>query len=481
MRAEDFNRLNLPTTVPIKMDISIGEPVGGVDKRSQGGITLKADELSKGDYVKTNGYGEGYIITSTPTGYRIAVNKKTPWDKATKVNFYDVISVQKKGKGPFIPVEKPDEAVGVAAGGYGVPIHALRELPPHPKHYEQKDLHTVWDKFKKHANKLGFTKKVVGDFAFQKGNNPQNVIKLVSAKKGKVLVSHPQKGRYYLEENMKEQKKGKFQKIADEVVSILQRDRIARSLGFDRIYSSHSNGIHFDFFGGGFTFTLDPAEDWELEPEDKGDMVLDLAISGESPKEVDGIMDLLTGTVYNSTAPNIAKLIVNDILQSATDAEDAYKMTHSDEYEPEESLSKAMRIFNNLCEMKVGQKFTMDKTYEIITPKSAEQGDAEERGFEYKDQEFDTLWDMAKEIRDAGATEPSEYGHGTPHTWYSTVDPDRDYKTGEETYYSFHPRNLTYEQARELKNLVLMNDKQFNSYWDKYYPNESELKPKLKK
>jgi hypothetical protein len=265
--------------------------------------------------------------------------------------------------------------------------------------------------------------------------------------------------------------KGKFQKIAGDVCGILERDRIARNLGFSRIYSSHSNGIHFDFAGGGFTFTLDPAEEWKLEPGEKGDMVLDLMITGESPGEVDGVMDQLTGKVYTSTTPDIAKMIANDITQAAVDAEDAYRMTHP-ESEPEESMSRAKSIFKRLCEAEVGKKYTMSKTYEVITPESAEQGDAEERGFEYEDKEFDTLWDMAREIREAGATEPSSSGPMTSHDWYSTVDPDRNYKTGEETYYSFHP-NVTDEEMKELNQLIEMTEKDFNAAepdWEEVLP-----------
>jgi hypothetical protein len=135
-----------------------------------------------------------------------------------------------------------------------------------------------------------------------------------------------------------------------------------------------------------------------------------------------------------------------------------------DEEEEESFESRAINIFKRLCEAEVGAKLTMSKTYEVITPESAEQGDAEERGFEYEDREFDTLWDMAQELRDNGVSDSGN--------WFSTIDPERDYQTGAETYYSFHPSDdVDYE---ELARLVKMDNKQFNAAELKYYPDEPE-------
>lgn len=112
-----------------------------------------------------------------------------------------------------------------------------------------------------------------------------------------------------------------------------------------------------------------------------------------------------------------------------------------------------------------GKKYYMNKTYQVVTPESAEQGDYDDQGFEYEDQEFDTLWDMAEEIRNAGATYNGN--------WFETVDSEKDYKTGAETTYGFHPNDdLSADETDELVALVKMDNKAFNQAQDKYYPDE---------
>lgn len=135
-------------------------------------------------------------------------------------------------------------------------------------------------------------------------------------------------------------------------------------------------------------------------------------------------------------------------------------------------MSRAKEIIRSLAEVEAGKKYLMSKTYQVVTPESAEQGDFSDQGFEYEGNEFDTLWDVAEEIRNAGATELSSSGEASPHDWYSTVDGDTDYKTGAETTYSFHPKDLTPEEAKELQQMVKMDNKAFNQAWDKYYPDE---------
>ena len=106
------------------------------------------------------------------------------------------------------------------------------------------------------------------------------------------------------------------------------------------------------------------------------------------------------------------------------------------------------------------KKYTMSKTYEVWDEDSLEAGDTDDKGFEYEDREFDSLWDMADEIRDAGATEPSDSSGGS-RTWYTTPDGEVDYRTGERTYYAFHPDNLSAEEAKELFNLIKMDRSDF--------------------
>jgi len=75
-------------------------------------------------------------------------------------------------------------------------------------------------------------------------------------------------------------------------------------------------------------------------------------------------------------------------------------------------------------------KFKVSKTYQVITPESAEIGDHADQGFEYENNEF-TLRELLKEIENGGFVENSG-------RWLSTVDPERDYQTGEETFYNLH-------------------------------------------
>jgi hypothetical protein len=124
-----------------------------------------------------------------------------------------------------------------------------------------------------------------------------------------------------------------------------------------------------------------------------------------------------------------------------------------------------------LEKMKIGQslkieaskKYKMSKTYETWDEESVDIGDTDEKGFEYKDDVFDNIWELAKEIRNNGATQPSSSGHASPHTWYSTVDADEDIHTGEKTYYAFHPKDLSNEEAIELQKLIKMSRHEFDA------------------
>ena len=96
-------------------------------------------------------------------------------------------------------------------------------------------------------------------------------------------------------------------------------------------------------------------------------------------------------------------------------------------------------------------KIKITSTYQIVTPESAEDGEAAASGWE--DQEGTTFAtedheeedDPAEATIDAavdhllsnGATEPSSIPVSS-RSWWSTPDPDIDYQTGEHTYRSFH-------------------------------------------
>lgn len=95
------------------------------------------------------------------------------------------------------------------------------------------------------------------------------------------------------------------------------------------------------------------------------------------------------------------------------------------------------------------------QTYDIVTPASARDGDFAESGWideegaeiapdewdleEYETEFFAVVSLAAKHITQYGSVEASDSPACSPgHTWYTTTDSERDYRTGAETRYSFH-------------------------------------------
>lgn len=103
-------------------------------------------------------------------------------------------------------------------------------------------------------------------------------------------------------------------------------------------------------------------------------------------------------------------------------------------------------------------------SYYVVDEESAEMGDAKERGWYDKEgesmtpDEFDdedvTAVDKAVEfLLKNGATVPSSSNPG-PNLWFSTPDPDRDYSSGEDTYYDYHLNGFTPEEVIEIFNRI---------------------------
>jgi len=107
----------------------------------------------------------------------------------------------------------------------------------------------------------------------------------------------------------------------------------------------------------------------------------------------------------------------------------------------------------------VERVFLVSETFEVITPDSAANGDAEDRGFVFQD-EFMTREELVNHIQDCGFNHPSEgdvsylEGHEEEikgHPWLTTADPVfRDYKTGAETYKSLFVSAITGNEYWEL-------------------------------
>lgn len=104
-------------------------------------------------------------------------------------------------------------------------------------------------------------------------------------------------------------------------------------------------------------------------------------------------------------------------------------------------------------------------SYEVVTYESAEEGDAEERGWEDEEgvvmepDEFDqeegiTAVDKAVEfLSGKGVIEASSYPWA-PGDWFISED-EVDYKTGDRTQYHFFLDNFTPEEEREIARQVL--------------------------
>jgi hypothetical protein len=75
----------------------------------------------------------------------------------------------------------------------------------------------------------------------------------------------------------------------------------------------------------------------------------------------------------------------------------------------------------------------ISRTYEVITPASAEHGEAAESGFCYEDDKV-SFRDLVRLLADHPVPSCS---HGIP-SWTSSWS-GIDYSTGEETIYSIHP------------------------------------------
>ncbi len=90
-------------------------------------------------------------------------------------------------------------------------------------------------------------------------------------------------------------------------------------------------------------------------------------------------------------------------------------------------------------------------TYEVITPESAEHGDAEDRGFELKDCSLREAIDyMCGEGGIEGNSSVPEYCN-----WITAYKADYDYETGAETSYSLHfPDNMTVSSRIRVMRLV---------------------------
>lgn len=83
--------------------------------------------------------------------------------------------------------------------------------------------------------------------------------------------------------------------------------------------------------------------------------------------------------------------------------------------------------------------FTVSVTYEVVTEESAENGDAEERGYEIEREDMD-YEDFCRLLKDRNYSQPSS-SHITDRMWFSTPDAEQGrafFEKGESKYYAVH-------------------------------------------
>lgn len=96
-------------------------------------------------------------------------------------------------------------------------------------------------------------------------------------------------------------------------------------------------------------------------------------------------------------------------------------------------------------------------TFEKVTPESAEEGDVSDRGWidedgesMVPDEDTESVAETAmKFLLDKGATEPSS-SHFHPEIWYTSYEVSENYRTGEVESRSYHLKDFTSEEEREV-------------------------------
>lgn len=88
----------------------------------------------------------------------------------------------------------------------------------------------------------------------------------------------------------------------------------------------------------------------------------------------------------------------------------------------------------------------INKTYDVVTPESAAEGDVADRGFEYEDMRPDDLRDVLRELEAHGCPRLNDWDHGHASVYFEEAD--QNYRTGENTSYALH---FTFESKAEAR------------------------------
>lgn len=90
----------------------------------------------------------------------------------------------------------------------------------------------------------------------------------------------------------------------------------------------------------------------------------------------------------------------------------------------------------------MAQPYTVSKTYDIVTPESAQDGDVAESGFEFENEPM-SLREVIEEVDGIGA----DVGGSDGFSFYG-VDAQEDYRTGESTTYAVHVKANAHNMKR---------------------------------
>jgi hypothetical protein len=97
----------------------------------------------------------------------------------------------------------------------------------------------------------------------------------------------------------------------------------------------------------------------------------------------------------------------------------------------------------------------INKTFDVVTPESAEQGDTADRGFMYEDYKPDDLRDVKYELSDLGSPFLNDWDHGGA-TVYEDSSERVDYHTGAVTSYALHFKFESPAEARAFRRVWRM-------------------------
>lgn len=90
--------------------------------------------------------------------------------------------------------------------------------------------------------------------------------------------------------------------------------------------------------------------------------------------------------------------------------------------------------------------------FQTVSPESAKNSDYESMG-EHDFIQVETIEEALNVIENYGYLEPSS-SNFHQNIWYTTIDPERCYKTGNETYYTIHFDNFSENDQLELYNVI---------------------------